>query len=70
MSMKMKSDSLEAFDPTSTKPGTEARIEVYAARLAELEEAGHRIDLLLGLDLPSIFVSGDDNEIHPNHDFN
>jgi len=32
MSMKMKSDSLEAFDPTSTKPGTEARIEVYAAR--------------------------------------
>ena len=68
--MRMNSEPLEAFDPTSTKPGTEARIEVYAARLAELEEAGHRIDLLLGLDLPSIFVSGDDNEIHPNHDFN
>ena len=53
--------NMKAFDPTPTKPGTEARIEVYAARLAELEEAGHRIDLLLGLDLPSIFVPGDDN---------
>jgi len=53
--------NMKAFDPTPTRPGTEARMEIYAARLAELEDAGHRIDLLLGLDLPSIFVSGDDN---------
>lgn len=63
--MSMNSDPLEAFDPTPTKPGTEARMEIYAARLAELEDAGHRIDLLLGLDLPSIFVPGDDNENLP-----
>lgn len=62
--MNMNSD-LEAFDPTPTQPGTEARMAVYASRLAELEEAGHRIDLLLGLDLPSIFVLGDDNENLP-----
>jgi len=64
----MKSD-MKAFDPTSTKPGTEDRINVYAARLAEIEEAGHRIDLLLGLDLPSIFVLGDANETLPEPRF-
>jgi len=66
--MKMKSD-MKAFDPTSTKPGTEDRINVYAARLADLEAVGHRIDLLLGLDLPSIFVPGDDNETLPESRF-
>ena len=58
--MSMNSN-MKSFDPTPTKPGTEARMEIYAARLAELEQAGYRLDLLLGLDLPSIFVPGDDN---------